>query len=70
MRRTNPPFSVRLIFVIGEPWNDKWADRESPDFKENAQDVEAAVQSLYEDGSANEGAMKGIKIIARVVNLQ
>ena len=47
-----------------EPWQDSWADRETTDFKENAQDVEAAVQSLYEDG------LQGINIIAKVVSFQ
>lgn len=59
-----------MIFIIGEPWNENWAKRDTIEFQENAQDVEAAVQTLYEDGSADDSTMKGIKIIARVVNFQ
>lgn len=63
-------FSVRLNFIIGEPWNDNWADRTTIDFTENAHEVQAAVQNLFENGSDNEINLKDIKIVARVVNFQ
>lgn len=59
---------VRLTFILGEPWNDNWAKRDNIEFKENAVDVEAAVQKLYDDAFVDQS--KDIKITARVVNFQ
>lgn len=57
-----------MTFILGEPWNDNWAKRDNIEFKENAVDVEAAVQKLYDDAFVDQS--KDIKITARVVNFQ
>lgn len=58
-------FPVRLIFIIGEPWNPQWAKRESTDFKEMSQDVAAAVEEEYEKNADGDN-----KILAQVVHFQ
>lgn len=55
-----------MTFVFGEPWNEKWGQRDTSEFKETAMDVEAAVQELYEENAGDDDN----KITARVVNFR
>lgn len=64
--KLNPSYLVRLTFVFGEPWNEKWGQRNTSEFKETAMDVEAAVQELYEENAT----VDDNKITARVVNFR